>query len=91
MDRCVTIPADHVCVPLEVYEDLLKDSDKYYALKNALFENAVLAYTKKDLTILDSELRLILRMVDRNRYRLTLEGLQREEEERNEERTDQGE
>ena len=88
MDRCVTIPVDHVCVPLEVYEDLLKDSDKYYALKNALFENASLAYTKKDLTIMESNLRIILRMVDGNRYDRKVRELKEADDEK---RTDQGE
>ena len=80
MDRTITIPEDHVCIPLEMYDDLMTDSNDLAILKSVLFQNCQLGYKDKYLVFNGEDVSMILSLLDHNRYKNTLNRLKEEED-----------
>lgn len=68
MSENITIPVDHVCIPLEVYDDLMMDSNRYYDLREMIFRNTNLSYMDGKISIPDEKLEIVLRTFDSPRY-----------------------
>ena len=86
-NRMLTIPEDHICIPLEMYDDLMTDSNDLAMLRSCLFQNCGLGYKGKYLVFDGEAVSLIMSLLDHNRYKNTLNRLREEETDAG---TDQG-
>ena len=79
-NKMLTIPEDYVCIPLEVYDDLMTESNDFALLKSCLFQNCDLGYRGDSLLFDSSAICLTLSLLDYNRYKNTLNRLKEEAE-----------
>ena len=68
----ITIPQVHVCIPLEMYDDMMMDMDSLMMIKSVLFQNCSLDYGQKHLRFDGEAVSMVLKLIDHKRYRETL-------------------
>lgn len=68
----------NVIIPLEVYEDLNRDVDNYFMLREALYKHADLSQRGEYLMFDSEHVSMALSLIDSNRYNSELDLKQKE-------------